>query len=89
MIVYTWVIIGGVHSELHAVVLVCMWVLALLNHGAVSVLCLACGDEALSCQRRVLISSNGYTMEGTRVGFQLVAVECSFTVPVLIQKHPL
>ena len=64
-------------------------VFALLNHGAVSVLCLACGDEALSCQQRVLISTNGYTMEGTRLGFQLVAVECSFTVPVLIQKHPL
>jgi len=63
--------------------------LCLLNHGAVSVLCLACDDEALSCERRVLISTNGYTMEGTRLGFQLVAVECSFTVPVLIQKHPL
>ena len=78
-----------VHSELHAVVLVCMWVFALLNHGAVSVLCLACGDEALSCEQRVLISTSGYKMEGTRLGFQLVTVECSFTVPVLIQKHPL
>jgi len=41
-----------------------MWVFALLNHGAVSVLCLACGDEALSCERRVSISTNGYMAKG-------------------------
>ena len=52
------------------------------------VLCLACGDEALSCER--LISTNGYIYDGRyETRFQLVAVECSFTVPVLIQKHPL
>lgn len=28
-----------------------MSVFALLDHGAVSVLCLACGDEALACER--------------------------------------
>ena len=68
----------------------CVWVFALLNRGAVSAQCSACGDEALSCEWRVLISTNGFsTMEGMRLGFQLVAVECSFTVPVLTQKHPL
>jgi len=53
------VIIGGVRSYLHAVVLVCKPFFDLLDHGAVSVLCLACGDEALPREWRVLNSTNG------------------------------
>ena len=53
------IIIGGVHSYLHAVVLVCKPFFALLDHGAVSVLCLVCGDEALPRERRVLNNVNG------------------------------
>lgn len=52
-------IIGGVHSYLHGVVLVCKPFFDLLDHGAVSVLCLACGDEALPCEQRVLNCTNG------------------------------
>ena len=53
------VITGGVHSYLHAVVLVCKPFFAILDHGAVSVLCLACGDEALPREWRVLNGTNG------------------------------
>jgi len=52
------VIIGGVCSYLHAVVLVCKPFFALLDHGAATVLCLACGDEALTHERRVLNGTN-------------------------------
>jgi len=52
------VIIGGVRSYLHAVVLVSKLFFALLDHGAVSVLCLACGDEALPRERRVMNGIN-------------------------------
>jgi len=48
------VITGGVSSYLPAVVLVCKSFLALLDHGAISVLCLVCGDEALPREWRVL-----------------------------------
>ena len=52
------VIFGGVRSYLHAVVLVCKLFFALLDHGAVTDLCLACGDEALTREWRVLNSTN-------------------------------
>jgi len=47
------------YLHLHAVVLVCKLFFALLDHGAVSALCLACGDEALPREQRVLNSTNG------------------------------
>ena len=56
---FTHMVIGGVHSHLHAVVLVCKPLFALLDHGAVSVLCLACDDEALPREQRVLNGTNG------------------------------
>ena len=48
------VIIGGVRNYLHAVLLDCKLFFALLDHGAVSVLCLVCDDEALPREQRVL-----------------------------------
>ena len=53
------VIIAGVRSYLHAVLLDCKLFFALFDHGAVSVLCLVCDDEALPREQRVLNGTNG------------------------------
>ena len=59
MLMFTYMAIGGVCSYLHAVVLVCKSFFALLDHGAVSVPCLVCANEALPHERRVLNGTNG------------------------------
>ena len=59
VLMFTHTIIGGVRSY-HAALLVCKLLFALLDHGNSVVLGLVCGDVGLTCEWKVLNSTNSW-----------------------------
>ena len=75
---------GGNWSYLHAVVLVCKLFFALLDHGTVSVLCLACGNEAL--HTLWVESTERYKRSNTMEDSRDRSSSCSQLLSVQIQR---